>query len=116
MIKQEDSSSMYDFMSSDHEAPEAPQPRERVAGQFANREDLSTPYVNREAPKVIPVELEQKDESSISYWRMFTRQIPKGSFEQSVNLAFGGREAIGGLFREKKIEYVKLYKSMMGDL
>jgi hypothetical protein len=100
----------------DGAAPEAPQPRERVAGQFANREDLSTPYVNRDAPKCNPVEIEQKDESKLAYWRMFTNQMPKGSFEQSVNIAFGGREAIGGLFREKKVEYVTLYKKLMEEL
>jgi hypothetical protein len=95
---------------------EAPPQRERTVGQFANRENLSTPYVNREAPKVNPVEVEQKDESEAAYWRMFIRQLPKGELEQSVNIKFGGREAIGELFREKKIEYVKLYKSMLGDV
>jgi hypothetical protein len=113
MIKAEQGGSMYDFVSDDHEAP--PQ-RERTVGQFANRENMSEPYVNREAPKVNPVEVEQKDESSIAFWRMFTGQMPKGAFEQSVNIKFGGREAIGELFREKKIEYVKLYKQIMGEI
>jgi hypothetical protein len=109
VINPEDKSSMYDFMQSDYQAPE-------VECKFANRPDMTKPYVNREAPNVEPVEIEQKDESAMGYWRMFTRQIPKGSFEQSVNIAFGGREAIGGLFREKKVEYVTLYKKLMEEL
>lgn len=111
MIKAEQGGSMYDFVGDNHEAP---QQKEREVGWQANREDMSKPYVNREPPRHEAMEIEQKDESSAGYWRMFTNQIPKGSFEQSVNIRFGGREAIGGLFREKKIEYVKLYKSMMG--
>ena len=95
---------------------EAPQPKERAVNWQANRDNTSEPYINREAPKVNPVEVEQKDESSVAYWRLFTRQMPKGAFEQSVNLAFGGREAIGCLFREKKIEYVKLYKKLLGEI
>lgn len=92
-----------------NEAPE-------VECKFANRPDMTKPYVNREAPNIEPVEIEQKDESKMAYWRMFTQQMPKGSFEQSVNIKFGGRESIGGLFKEKKIEYVKLYKKLMGEL
>ena len=106
------SESFYSQFSDTHEAP---QQKEREAGWQANREDMSKPYVNT-APKVNPVEVEQKDESSIAFWRMFTGQIPKGAFEQSVNIRFGGREAIGELFREKKIEYVKLYKKLMGEI
>jgi hypothetical protein len=98
----------------DTPAPEAPPQRERVAGQFANREDLSTPYVNKAPNHSAHYEQkEQKDESKIAYWRMFTNQMPKGEFEQNVNKRFGGRESIGGLFRERKLEYIALYKQML---
>jgi len=112
MIKAEQGGSMYDFVGDNHEAP---QQKEREVNWQANRDDMSKPYVNT-APKVNPVEIEQKDESNMGYWRMFTNQMPKGAFEQSVNIRFGGREAIGGLFREKKVEYVKLYKQLLGEM
>lgn len=111
MIKAEQGGSMYDFMSSDHEAPvieQKPLVRE-VNWQSSNNERFK-----REMPN--PVETEQKDESGMAFWRMFTQQIPKGAFEQSVNIRFGGREAIGVEFKSKKIEYVKLYKSILEEL
>jgi hypothetical protein len=113
MIKAEQGGSFYDGFAG-NEAPT--QPSRREEGWQANRENMSEPYVNRDTPKHEPVEIEQKDESKLAYWRMFTNQMPKGSFEQSVNIAFGGREAIGGLFREKKVEYITLYKKLMEEL
>jgi hypothetical protein len=108
MIKPEESGSLYDFVDNNHTAPvveKAPLVREE------NWQSSNNERFKRDMPN--PSDIEQKDESSGGYWRLFTQQMPKGAFEQSVNIAFGGREAIGGLFREKKVEYVKLYKSMM---
>jgi hypothetical protein len=107
----EDNGSLYDqFIGHSAPAIEQKAPLEReVNWQASNNERFK-----REIPN--PVETEQKDESGMAFWRMFTQQIPKGSFEQSVNIRFGGREAIGEQFREKKIEYVKLYKSIMGEV
>ena len=116
MIKPEQGGSFYDDFA-DNEAPVIEQkPLVREVGWQSPKK------VNERYRDSLPdhvkdsMRSEQKDESSAGYWRMFTAQNPDGSFEQSVNLRFGGREAIGGMFREKKIEYVNLYREMMGSM
>ena len=89
--------SVYGFMDDDYSAPVAEQAEplvREVNWQSSNNERF------KRAPDTN--EPEQKDESNMAYWRMFTHQMPKGSFEQSVSIKFGGREAIGERFREKK--------------
>lgn len=119
--------SVYGFMDNDYQAPtmenydgepiEQKPPRERTVNQFANRAPDDNKYNNKTTPVHAKESLrvEQKNESDIAYWRMFTRQIPKGEFENSVNVRFGGRDAISPDFRGKKIEYVELYKSTLGE-
>lgn len=113
------SDSFYDqFGGGDSPVIEQPpieqKPRERTAGQFANRADMSKPYVNKAPDHSAHYDRkEQANESKGAYWRMHTKQIPKGEFEQSVNNRFGGKDEIGEDYRGKMPSYVALYKKMM---
>ena len=116
MIKAEQGGSMYDFIDNSHEAPVIEQKAPLVREQ--NWQSSNNERFKRDLPDHVKdaMNTEQKDESSMGFWRMFTNQNPKGSFEQSVNIRFGGREAIGELFREKKAEYITLYRQIMGEM
>jgi hypothetical protein len=39
--------------------------------------------------------------------------MPKGEFEQNVNIAFGGKVAIGADYRGNMLKYISIYKEMM---
>ena len=107
-----------DSLYSQFDEYEAPQPTTTSnIGQHANRKDMTKPYVNV-APKHVQEAMasEQKDESSNGFWRMFTKQIPKGTFEQSVNMAFGGKPEGEFNYMKEKQRYIDLYRKMMGEL
>lgn len=113
MIKAEESGSLYDFIGNNHEAP---QPQGRTVNQFANRPDMSKPYVNKAPNHSAHYERkEQLNDSKNAYWRMFSGQMPKGEFEQNVNTRFGGKLAIGADYRGKMPEYITIYKKMLID-
>ena len=105
--------SFYDNFGS-HEAPK--QPKEREPGWQANRENMSDPYVSKDLPRHVieSMQTAQENHSDAAYWRLFTSQMPKDTFKNSVNSRFGGREAIGVDFRGNKPVYINLYKSLMG--
>ena len=101
---------------SQFDSHEAPQPKERAVNWQANRENTSKPYVNNHPSHVKEaMRIEQKDESGLAFWRLFTQQNPKGSFEQSVNFAFGELKS-GFDFRAEKLRYITLYRELMKEL
>lgn len=119
MIEPSESGSLYDFVGDDYQAPiEQPKPRERTVGQFANRTDMSTPYVNKEMPQHVTeaMTVVQEDNSRMAWWRLFTGQIPKCSFERDVNDKFGGRPPGEFNYKEKQAQYISFYKESMKNL
>ena len=112
MIKAEKGGSMYDFVGDTHEAPQS---KEREAGWQANRDDMSKPYVNQMPNHVKEaMTIEQKDHSYYEFDNLVFGRIPKDSFGQSVNMAFG-ELAEGFDFRAEKKRYIALYRKIMGD-
>lgn len=141
MIAPAETGSLYDFVDNDYSAPvnevmqspmveqkavracdsdvpQAPKAPVREENWMANREPGDNKYNNKDLPRHVQDAIapgEQKNNSVMAFWRLFTQQKAVDTFEDSVNLRFGGRDAIGALFREKKIEYVTLYKQIMNE-
>ena len=113
MIKPEESSTMYDFVSENHEAP---QPKERAVNWQANRENTSKPYVNNQPRHVKEaMRITQKDNSYYEFDNLVFNRSPKDSFGQSVNFAFGELKS-GFDFRAEKLRYITLYRELMKEL
>lgn len=112
MIKAEDSSSMYDFMSSDHEAPVIEQkekPVREVNWQSSNNERFKQdlPDHVRDAMTVT-----QTDMSYYAFTRFAFGHPVRDNFEQSVNKQFGKLEK-GFDFKLMRERYINLYREMM---
>ncbi len=96
-------------------APPA-QPKEREVGRFANRKDLSKPYVNRMPNHVKEaMTIEQENFSYYEFDNLAFNRNPRDAFGAKVNQAFGKLEK-GFDFREEKQRYIQLYKTMMEAL
>jgi len=117
MIKPEESGSMYDFMSSDHEAPviekKAPLVREQN-WQSANNERFKQdlPDHVRDAMTVT-----QTDMSYYAFNRFAFGHPVRDNFEQGVNKAY--KEQVGELqkgfiFIDERNKYQSFYRQMMG--
>ena len=111
-----DGGTMYDFVDETHEAPAQPK-RERVVGQFANRENMSDPYVNKEQPKHVKeaMRIEQPDNSYYAFGDYVWHRHPKSEFDRSVNIAFGAYDASLS-YIEQRNRYQSLYREMMAKL
>lgn len=60
--------------------------------------------------------IDQPDNSKMAWWRLFTGQIPKCSFERDVNSKFGGKPQGEFNYTEKQAQYISFYKQAMEDL
>ena len=121
MIKTEQGSSMYDFMSNDHEAPVPEKgiqiterkPLEReVNWQSSNNERFK-----RDLPDHVKdaMATEQPDRSYYEFDNLAFGRNPRDNFGAKVNQAFG-KLAKGFDFRAEKARYIKFYKQLMQEI
>jgi hypothetical protein len=136
MIKAEESSSMYDFVPSSHQAPQATEkpvregdnyiPKAPVAEQKAPlvREVnwQSAEKVNERYKDSLPdhvkesMTVTQKDFSYYAFQRFIFRHPPRDNFESQINIAHKERFGVmasGFVFQEERDKYIKFYRSMM---
>jgi hypothetical protein len=116
MIKQEDSSSMYDFMSADHEAPIAEPLVREVNWQSSNNERFKRdlPDHVKESMKVT-----QKDLSYYAFSRFAFGHPVVDNFESTVNKAYKqkiGELEKGFIFIVEREKYIKFYRELMGSM
>jgi hypothetical protein len=117
MIKAEESSSMYDFMEGDYQAPvaTASAPREKLVREagWQSAEEVNKRYRDSLPDHVKEsMTVTQKDHSYYAFQRYIFMHPPRDNFEADVNSKH--TRPVGEFdFQVERQRYVDFYRSMM---
>jgi hypothetical protein len=119
VIKQEDSSSLYDFVGQDHTAPTTPPKKKLVREQnWQSAEKVNERYLDSQPEHVKnAMTVTQDDHGYYGFTRFVFGHPPRDNFESQVNKAHVekfGKLLPGFNFIPEREKYIKFYRELMG--
>lgn len=112
----EDNGSLYDQFSGIQPPAQPPAQKKVREINWQSADNARREEALKQKHVTDAMEIEQKDNSKMAWWRLFTGQIPKCNFEREVNSKYGGKPQGKFDYKEKRAQYISFYKQAMSEL